>query len=174
MKDVTEIGGFWKLLEGQLAECDAEMLKVGHIRTEDKPGDFSPEFTAKPHSDPWYAAKVGWRCWLTLDNLKSGVPLREIDGLRILQIGQWAMEWQWHSNFYPHILRGQMTLASAREGGLARGRETSGTTKALLSRMNELISTDHSVQNAARIASREGVGSSAEANRKAWSRHRQK
>jgi len=74
--------------------------------------------------------------------------------------------------FEPHALRGIRTASAAREGGHARSAARSQGTSAVLSVMATLISDGHSVRRAAVLTFKRGFGTSGEANRKLWIRHK--
>ncbi len=76
--------------------------------------------------------------------------------------------------FEPHALRGMKTVSSASDGGRIRAGETQKKTRAVLRKMERLILSGKSQSNAAKIAFKQGYGSSAEANRKLWQRRRRK
>lgn len=72
------------------------------------------------------------------------------------------------------FLRGKRTVESAKQGGEMRSAIHSNRTRAVLSEMKRLIDAGQPVSNAAGRAYSNGFGSSTEANRKLWNRHRQK
>jgi len=73
-----------------------------------------------------------------------------------------------------HFLRGKKSLERARAGGLARGQQQTDKTRKVIHFMKHYVADGHSIANAARLAFKAGQGSSAGANRKAWSRHYKK
>ncbi len=73
-----------------------------------------------------------------------------------------------------HFLRGKKTPESAHAGGLARRQQTTDKTRKVIHFMKPYVADGHSIANAARLAFKAGQGSSADANRKAWTRHYKK
>ena len=72
--------------------------------------------------------------------------------------------------FEPHAVRGMKTAASAIEGGHARGVALINKTSGILREMRAVTIAGHSVKRAAEIVYQRGFGTSADANRKLWSR----
>lgn len=73
-----------------------------------------------------------------------------------------------------HFLRGKKSVVSASAGGHARAEKSRSNTQAVLRAMERYIAAGKSVARAAELAQRNGHGTSAEANRKLWHRHRKK
>lgn len=76
--------------------------------------------------------------------------------------------------FELHALRGMKTASAAREGGNARSVARSQLTDAVLTTMASIMSDGHTIRRAAELAFRRGFGTSEEANRKLWTRHKNK
>jgi hypothetical protein len=74
-----------------------------------------------------------------------------------------------------HAVRGKKTVAGASVGGRERARETELKTEEILKRMRELTEGNNlSVSRAAEIAYKNGLGTSANANRQLWKRSKEK
>jgi len=69
------------------------------------------------------------------------------------------------------VLRGRRSVDSARQGGQVRAASHAARTRKVLDELGRLIGEGHSVKRASELAAANHVGSSAEANRKLWSRH---
>ena len=77
-------------------------------------------------------------------------------------------------NASEHTLRGIGTKVSAKKGGDARRGSFADLTSCVLSEMQTRIEAGKSVSDAARLVHARGIGTSAEANRKLWGRHKPK
>ncbi|WP_370301403.1 hypothetical protein [Pseudooceanicola sp.] len=71
-----------------------------------------------------------------------------------------------------HFLRGRKTLKSAKQGGEARSRQINPRTKTVISEMKLLMANGFTQADAARIAFKRKLGTSAEANERLFRRHR--
>ncbi len=77
-------------------------------------------------------------------------------------------------NNQAHFLRGEKNLKSASLGGLAKSAQTRLRTGSVISEISRLLKSGHSIFRAAELAYRNGLGTSAVANRKLWNRHLKK
>lgn len=75
-------------------------------------------------------------------------------------------------NLERSALQGNAVVAAARAGGEARAAAAKHNREAILSEMARLIGEGKSVSSAALIAANRGIGTSQDANRKAWNRHK--
>ncbi len=71
-------------------------------------------------------------------------------------------------------MRGKKTLAGAASGGATRSRENSAEKRKRLEKMRSFIAKGHSVHRAAQLTHSSGLGVSAEANKKLWTRNTRK
>ncbi len=71
-------------------------------------------------------------------------------------------------------MRGKKTLAGAASGGATRSRENSAEKRKRLEKMRSFIAKGHSVRRAAQLTHSSGLGVSAEANKKLWTRNTRK
>lgn len=90
------------------------------------------------------------------------------------KIGRMVEHYRWRFSYGPDALRGRASVLAARMGGQERAKQLSGKSKRVLSAMSAYIERDHSIQNAARLVFKDGIGSSVSANAKLWHRHARK
>lgn len=70
-----------------------------------------------------------------------------------------------------HVSKAKKNTRDARAGGAAKGQSQRSRTHSILSEMRKLISKGHSITRAADFVARRGIGTSAQANSRLWSRH---
>lgn len=78
----------------------------------------------------------------------------------------------WGKSFEQFALTGRNLSRGAKLGADMRRAQTSPKTADVLKEMQRHIDTGHSISRAATLAANEGIGPSASANRKLWSRHK--
>jgi len=81
-----------------------------------------------------------------------------------------AMKWDWERE----AISGQKFLKKSEEGANARRGDLAEHTPAVLAEMGKLIDAGQTAASAARIVAARGIGTSAEANRGLWQRHKKK
>ena len=78
----------------------------------------------------------------------------------------------WGKNFEGHALKGMAVMEYAIRGGEARRAQTRPKTNRVLEAMEPLVAKGMSEADAGRIVAKNGIGTSAGANRALWQRHR--
>lgn len=132
----------------------------------------------------WHAANILFHCELAMKDYFTIEMFQEDEGLLDIvmsekvrfgvEIGasyKAALLKQRHEK---NALRGKKVGDSARAGGVARSGLLRSGVSEVLSEMSKLVENGHSISNAARLVKFKGIGSSAEANRKLWTRHKVK
>lgn len=118
-------------------------------------------------TDGWYAAT----CWGYAD----AIMLREDAALEqklawSQMLGAMMTEWDWRLRYKPHIVRGAKTQKAASAGGKAKSRASK--TPAVIAFMKAKVD-EFGISRAAHMAYEQGkLGTSAEANRQLWTRHK--
>ena len=118
---------------------------------------FASRLLAEPLSRLWYVNNMREQFYLKHDDMKVGIL--------------WA-EYKIRLSQEHNALRGERVKLNASAGGKAAGTLAEESRREILTRMRCYIGDGHSVMNAARLTKQAGLGTSAEANRKLWSRHR--
>lgn len=147
----------WERIEQHLNTLADEADENGHRRTF-LVAAWAELFT-EPFSEVWLAAMAQHAYFVLQDDYAFGYLTALLD-----QKQQNEM----------HFLRGQKSIASASAGGQARAQKSRPNTQAVLRAMERHLEGGKSVARAADLAHRNGHGTSAEANRKLWTRHRKK
>lgn len=80
------------------------------------------------------------------------------------------LKWQWEVD----ALRGEGVPRNSSKGGEARSKQYERSRILVLNEMKRLIENGHSISNAAKIAAKNGLGKSHEANRSVWKNHAEK
>lgn len=112
-----------------------------------------------PHSSPAYAAAAyQYNHYILEDDFAAGYHWRDLE---ILVSG--AEE---------RALKAERILDAARAGGSARASSSKASRDEIIGEMGRLIAEGKSISNAARITALRGVGTSPDANRKTWTRHK--
>jgi len=86
-------------------------------------------------------------------------------------LGALQADWAWRSKFKDHTVRGIEVLKGAQAAGES-SRGAREETEPILEFMDERVMKGASIRNAARLARQRGLGTSIEANRKLYGRHR--
>ncbi|MCB1428505.1 MAG: hypothetical protein KDJ66_05185, partial [Nitratireductor sp.] len=89
-------------------------------------------------------------------------------------IGRIVEHYRWRFSYGADAQRGRSTIDAARKGGIERHRTTAKATAEVLNAMKLMIERGATASNAARLAFKAGFGTSAEANRKLWTRNQPK
>ena len=87
------------------------------------------------------------------------------------RIGRMIEHYRWRFSYGAHALRGKSNLRAATGGGKARAEARAPETMAILTKMDGLIGRGRSCREAGRRVFEEGLGKSADANRKLFERH---
>jgi hypothetical protein len=164
-------GDFWRDLEIILVNCDEIMLRHGWNRKAGNGRDFPGDRTAEPFSELWYAGKIGFECWNLLTWHREKGP-NEIALSQALYLGRLLTEAEWRTAFKPSIDTGRPVLSGAKRGGEMRARKFAPHTAKVVEEMRQLKEQGHSIKRAAELVAKRGTGTTAEANRKLWSRHK--
>jgi hypothetical protein len=77
-------------------------------------------------------------------------------------------------NSETHFLRGKETLRSAKLGGIAKSTATRAETQRTMLELSRLVLAGHTVARASDLAFKNGLGTSATANKKLWQRNHKK
>jgi hypothetical protein len=86
------------------------------------------------------------------------------------KIGRMVEHYRWRFSYGRDALRGRASVLAARMGGQERAKRLNAKSKGVLSAMAVYRERGHSIQNAARLAFKDGIGSSESANAKLWHR----
>lgn len=121
--------------------------------------ELASKHLAVPLSRLWYAANMRALYYVHYDDLRLGFL--------------WC-EYKIRMRHEADSFRGKKNVTSARSGGEARAKRLQGRTEEILQRMQAFHRSGKSVANAASLAFKAGLGTSPEANRKLWTRHRKK
>lgn len=147
----------WSRVERHLESLGNKADKNGHRRV--FLVAFWAEIFAEPFGELWLAAMAQHAYYVLENDFAFGYLTALLD--------------QKQQN-EAHFLRGKKGLDSAKRGGSARAQQSKANTQAVLHAMELHHAAGKSTARAAELALRSGHGSSAEANRKLWSRHRKK
>ncbi len=195
---------FWPTIEGYADECDKVLTDSGFPRAmesvrHDGKGNWwrhpageptSPALGetwnfvlgfklvqehAKPFSDEWFAARIGFRCWEALHQHKRGRSGEPDVLVTIFDIATLRTEWRWRSTRKSDVLRGKKVRASASVGGKETARSSRTKSGKTLKAMTTYVDNGMTVANAARLAhTKDGHGTSPAANKRMWSRYHQR
>jgi hypothetical protein len=166
-------GDFWRDLEIILVNCDEIMLRHGWNRKAGNGRDFPGDRTAEPFSELWYAGKIGFECWNLLTWHRENGP-NEIALSQTLYLGRLLAEAEWRTAFKPSIVTGQDVRSGAKLGGEMRAEKFAPQTAVVIKEIRILKEQGHTISRAAELVAKRGIGTSADANRKLWSRHKDK
>lgn len=117
------------------------------------------ELFSEPFEELWLAAMAQHAFYVLGDDFAFGYLTAQIDQKR---------------NLESHFLRGKNSVKSASLGGLARSNALQKKTRQTLTEMERLIASGHSVARSAKLAHKNGFGTSQSANKKLWERHSKK
>jgi hypothetical protein len=166
-------GDFWRDLEIILRNCDEIMLRHGWDRKAGNGRDFPSNRKAEPFSELWYAGKIGFECLHLLTWHRENGP-NEIALSQTLYLGRLLAEAEWRTAFKPSIVTGQDVRSGAKLGGEMRAEKFAPQTAVVIKEIRILKEQGHTISRAAELVAKRGIGTSAEANRKLWSRHKDK
>ena len=166
-------GDFWRDLEIILGNCDEIMLRHGWDRKAGNGRDFPSNRKAEPFSELWYAGKIGFECLHLLTWHRENGP-NEIALSQTLYLGRLLAEAEWRTAFKPSIVTGQDVRSGAKLGGEMRAEKFAPQTAVVIKEIRILKEQGHTISRAAELVAKRGIGTSAEANRKLWSRHKDK
>jgi len=122
-------------------------------------GELAALHLVKPLSRLWYAANMISLYYAHYDHLRLGYL--------------WA-EYQIRMRHETDSLRGKKSVASAQMGGAEHARAFENRRQRIIESIKRFVESGQSVSNAALLTFKNGLGSSAEANRKLWTRHKPK
>lgn len=148
-QEVTE--GHRALSRSAHAEAALEFLETIERETAAMCEEMDPEGT-NPDDRSWLKAVIAQAA---VAAFTVGVHARAAVGKEIEQ----------------HALRGKKNLRSAQAGGRARSATAKGKNDAVIAEMSKLMDKGLSMSAAASIASKNGLGTSMDANRKTYQRH---
>jgi hypothetical protein len=166
-------GDFWRDLEIILGNCDEIMLRHGWDRKAGNGRDFPSNRKTEPFSELWYAGKIGFQCWNLLTWHRENGP-NEIALSQTLYLGRLLAEAEWRTAFKPSIVTGQDVRSGAKLGGEMRAEKFAPQTAVVIKEIRILKEQGHTISRAAELVAKRGIGTSADANRKLWSRHKDK
>jgi hypothetical protein len=113
----------------------------------------------QPFSDLWLAAVAQRAHYVEEDDYAFGYLTAQLDR---------------RGEFESHYIRGQAIYENARRGGEIRASQKAPGSQRILTFMRRLVNDGQSVKKAARSAYDQKLGSSPEANRRLWNRHKNK
>lgn len=122
-------------------------------------------------SDPWYAAKIGFRCREALMHHEMSNLTNSLFAM-IFEIATLRKDWMWRRKYKSHIIRGKKTQAAASTGGEMRAANSREKRSSILDEMGRLIKNGRNISQSAELAAKAGFGTSQGANRKLWDRHK--
>jgi hypothetical protein len=125
-------------------------------------------------SDAWYAGRVGRECHLALLHFQKGDAGEPFLFSMIFQIASLRTDWRWRRGHKPSILTGRAVRKGAQQGAKMRAKKLNPSTTKVLEEMERLTNSMGSAKRAAELLAKNGIGTSAEANRKLWNRHKRK
>lgn len=125
-------------------------------------------------SDAWYAAHIGLECRLALDHWRKSDGKMAFLFEKIFQISAMRKDWIWRQRHKRNVIVGRAVKSASKLGGRSRGKALLPRNTAILMAMDLKIKKfpDLSISRIAALVAREGHGTSADANRKLWQRHR--
>lgn len=148
------------LVSRKISPCEIAKAKISYGENwEARVAEIAASEFVQPLSRLWYAVNMQALYYCHHDDILLGYL--------------WA-EYQMRLNIERNALRGEGVVKNAREGGIARGNETSSVSCKVIAAMEDKIASGKSISNAARLAFKAGLGSSPDANRKLWTRRRSK
>jgi hypothetical protein len=166
-------GDFWRDLEIILGNCDEIMMRHGWDRKAGNGRNFPGDLSSDPFSELWYAGKIGHECWNLLSKHRERGP-NEIALAQALYLGRLLTEADWRAAFKPSIVTGKDVRSGAKLGGEMRAGKVAPQTAVVIKEIRILKEQGHTISRAAELVAKRGVGKSAEANRRLWSRHKDK
>lgn len=119
-------------------------------------GELAAVRLAAPLSRLWYAANMMSLQFIHHDDMRLGYL--------------WA-EYRMRLRHEKDAFRGKKNVASARDGGVQRAKQSKPKSQQILDKMATYVKVGKSVANAAQLAKNFGFGRTAEANRKLWNRN---
>lgn len=197
----TQVDHFWPQIEALADFCDEVLVehsfpKAAQYVRHDGEGNWwelSPDHPKRPptgeiwkftlgkalaqefsddFSDPWYAGRIGFECRLALEHFHKGDAGKPFLFTKIFEIATLRADWKWRRGHKPSILTGRSVRKGAKAGGDMRRNKCSDATLGILQEMERLITDGKSISRAAELAASNGLGTSKDANRKLWGRHR--
>ena len=150
--------------ESSWSRVERRFTKLGGDDSEDRRGKYFilavwAELFAEPFGEFWLAAVAQHAFFVEENDFAFGYLTAMLDIKR---------------NREAHLLRGLKTIESARLGAKTRASQTKPETARVIAEMERLRDSGHSISRAAEIAHSKGHGTSADANRKLWTRSKQK
>jgi hypothetical protein len=125
------------------------------------------------HSPLWLILSI-YLNWTLACHLLSSGSYVSIALENVLLAGAAARELELAVLNRDDAARGRKVKSSARRGGHERSQDWSAARLQVLASMQLYIGKGHTVANAARLTHKDGIGKSAEANRKVYNRHNDK
>lgn len=117
--------------------------------------------------EPWYAGNIYSLCQMVITNKQSSFSVHLA---RIYQIAEFEKDREWRRDFGLMITRDIQWQKGRSQGGETRRAQTKPSQQRVLSEMKRLIEKGQSISRAAQLTFNKNIGTSAEANRKCWTR----
>jgi hypothetical protein len=124
-------------------------------------------------SEEWYAATIGELCG-ELDSASD--PSDSVYQVNILQLGHLITDRFWRLTYKRSILRGASVRKGAQDGGALRAGQRGPHTRRVLNAMADRLGSmpKENIQRAANLVFKDGIGTSAKANRSLWYAHKKR